>query len=64
MRREMEVKITVVGHHLEASVSAKELIGRTWVSLADTPEIDLIVGEDEPTKLLLKDALVHLVEHL
>lgn len=64
MRREMEVKITVVGHHLEVSVSAKEQIGGTWVSLAGTPEFDLIVGAEEGTLPLLKDALVHVVEHL
>lgn len=64
MRREMEVKITVVGHHLEVLVSAKELIGSTWVNLADTPEFDLIVGPEESTKALLKDALIHAVEHL
>lgn len=64
MRREMEVKITVVGHHLEVLVSAKEMIGSTWVSLAETPEFDLIVGPEETTKALLKDALVHVIEHL
>lgn len=64
MRREMEVKITVVGHHLEVQVSAKEQIGSTWVSLAETPEFDLIVGPEEGTKALLKDALVHVIEHL
>lgn len=64
MRREMEVKIIVVGHHLEVLVSAKEHIGSTWVALADLPEFDLIVGPEESTKGLLKDALVHVVEHL
>lgn len=64
MRREMDVKITVVGHHLGVQVSAKEMIGSTWVSLAETPEFDLIVGPEEPTKALLKDALVHVIEHL
>ena len=64
MRREMEVKISIVGHHLEVQVSAKELIGSTWVALADTPEFDLIVGQEEATKALLKDALVHVIEHL
>lgn len=64
MRREMEVKITVVGHHLEVLVSAKEQIGSIWVALADLPEFDLIIGSEERTKDLLKDALVHCVEHL
>lgn len=64
MRREMEVKIAIVGHHLEVQVSAKEQIGGVWVNLADLPEFDLIVGPDESTKALLKDALVHCVEHL
>ena len=64
MRREMEVKITVVGHHLEVLVSAKEQIGGIWVNLADLPEFDLIVGPEEQSKALLKDALVHVVEHL
>lgn len=64
MRREMNVKIVVVAHHLEVSVSAKEKIGSTWVSLADTPEFDLIVGPEEGTKALLKDALIHVIEHL
>jgi len=64
MRREMDVHIVVTGHHLEVHVSAKEQIGSTWVALADLPEFDLIVGPEEVTKLLLKDALIHLVEHL
>jgi len=64
MRREMEVKIAIVGHHLEVSVSAKEQIGSTWVQLADLPEFDLIIGPEEQTKALLKDALVHVIEHL
>lgn len=64
MRREMEVKIVMVGCHLEVVVSAKERLGSTWVALADLPEFDLIVGPEEPTKDLLKDAMVHLIEHL
>ncbi|HEM61266.1 MAG TPA: hypothetical protein ENO24_03160 [Chloroflexi bacterium] len=64
MRREMAVKITTVGHHLEVQISAKEQIGSVWVQLADLPEFDLIVGPDEHTKALLKDALVHCVEYL
>lgn len=64
MRRRMEVNIDTVGHHLEVSVSAKEQIGGVWVNLAGLPEFDLIVGPEEHTKALLKDALVHVIEHL
>lgn len=64
MRREMLVKITVVGSHVEALVSAKEQIGSTWVALADLPQVDLFCSPEEDTKPLLKDVLVHVIEHL
>lgn len=64
MRSEIEVKIVIDGPHLGVTVSGHSWVGTMPVVIDRLPEFDLIVGPDEATRSLLKDALVHVIEHL
>ena len=64
MRKTFAVSIVIDGYQADIEVTGTQRIGKTYVELPDLPELQLIMSADEPTKQLLKDALVHVIEHL
>lgn len=64
MRKTFAVVIVVDGWQADIEVTGTQRIGSTYVELPDLPGLQLIMDAEEPTKQLLKDALVHVIEHL
>ena len=64
MRKTFAVVVVVDGYTADVEVTGTERIGSSYVELEGLPSIQLILSADEPSKQLLKDALVHVIEHL
>lgn len=64
MRKTFAVVVVVDGFTADVEVTGTERIGKTYVELSGLPEIQLIMDASEPSKQLLKDCLVHVIEHL
>lgn len=58
--------VTVIADKLttEIHVSGCVRIGSTYVDVEGLPEVNLVLPADTPSHELLKDALVHVIEHL
>lgn len=64
MRKTFAVVVVVDGWTADIEVTGTERIGKTYVELEGLPAIQLILDASEPSKQLLKDALVHVIESL
>lgn len=64
MRKTFAVVVVIDGWTADIEVSGTQRIGSTYVELENLPSIQLILDAEEPSKQLLKDALVHVIEHL
>lgn len=64
MRKAFAVVVVVDGWTADIDVTGTERIGKTHVELEGLPSIQLMLDSTEPSKQLLKDALVHVIEHL
>ena len=64
MRKTFAVVVVADGHTVEIDVTGTTRIGSTHVELEGLPSIQLIMDASEESRQLLKDCLIHVVEHL